>query len=358
LQNSAQLSRQIFNTNSNEKLPIFAKPPPVQLSSSVLLERHAHIEPDYLSLSKVDFDKSEHFQGCLLSPELKDTQELNQIVMDEGQANGSFLGYQSTSRVKARIHHVHSSSFDLYHRRQTPLRWSKKMAKGKKKFNLSLNNNKSLLLRPKLKGKNLKIDLLSQQQQVEAKSELAVESDKISFYHTGLTNEFETIKIGRESDKENKNIAITDPTSKPLSIMKKKPDKSNENPLMRQFRRKFEMQKCSSASHILKIPFNNNRISLSPIHNSKKLLVTTSPINLQPEIEKEKLDKGDLMNDSTDVSNMSSSTSNSSECDETGFEEPKQRLVPSKSIAFKDNSHLVQHMSDGYKCSINETNFR
>ncbi len=282
--------------------------------------------------------------------------------MDDDQANGSFLGYSSSLRPRNRAQ-AHSSSFDLYHRRQTPLRWSKKMAKGKKKFNMSLNNNKSLLLRPKLKGKNLKVDLLSQQQQqVEAKPELPVNSNQISFYNTGLTNEFETIKIGQAADKENKNIAANDSQTTgncmPLGIMKKKPIKTNENPLVRHFRRKFEMQKCSSASHILKVPFTNNRISLSPIQNSKnKILVATSPIIFQPP-NKEKLDKGDLMNDSTDVSNVSSSTSNSSDCDEAGFEVPKQRLALSRHIAFKDNSQLVQHMSDGYKCSVNETNYR
>jgi hypothetical protein len=41
------------------------------------------------------------------------------------------------------------------------------------------------------------------------------------------------------------------------------------NPLIKHFKRRFEMQKCSSANNILKAPFKN-RISLSPIENSVK----------------------------------------------------------------------------------------
>ncbi len=118
-------------------------------------------------------------------------------------------------------------------------------------------------------GKNLKIELLDQQQ-VELK-----DPPQISFYNTGLTNEFERISVQQNSSKDlelenlaHKQTSAIQPAAGALNAKKK----SNENPLMRHFRRKFEMQKCSSASHILKVPFNNNRISLSPIHNSKKLL--------------------------------------------------------------------------------------
>lgn len=189
----------MFKTNSNEKLPLLKqdheKNAPQLLSSS--LERHG-ADPDILSISKVDFSSSQ-----LMSPDSKkfDTAELNVLMDDEQIQNGSFLGYQSSSKLghpNRPKSHAHSSSFDLYHRRQTPLRWSKRHERSKKKFNLSLTNNKSLVLRPKFKGKNLKSDLLSQQQQVEfTYDQIADQVSQSSFYNTGLTNEFETIKIGQ-----------------------------------------------------------------------------------------------------------------------------------------------------------------
>lgn len=63
------------------------------------------------------------------------------------------------------------------------------------------------------------------------------------------------------------------------------------------------------------------------------------------------------MNDSTDVSNMSSSISNSSDNEiENEYEEQAhiQKARNKRHIAFKNNSQLIQHMSDGYRC-MNET---
>lgn len=396
-QNSAQLSRQIFGTNSNEK-PLFKnsslnKNNDEKFSSSII-EKNS----EDLFISKVEFESSIKMEkncSMLMSPDLKEVKSnpldtTDQNLMDDEQLyNGSFLGAHLShiadnsnraARDKKEISHLHShshshshsnshcSSFDVYQRRQTPLRWSKKLTKQRKKFNLSLSHNKSLLLRPKLKGKNLKIDLLDQQQ-----VELKDPNCNTSFCNTGLTNEFETIKIAHSEQNSTKaNIELDhkldqenylkEEKSKvnPIrqGIIKKKLPK-NENPLVRHFRRKFEMQKCSSASHILKVPFNNNRISLSPIHNSKKLLKTDSASSIpqlindtdidNPGVESNQKKEGDLMNDSTDVSNISSSTSHSTD-NESEYEESKQHVRANRHIAFKNNSQLIQHMSDGYRC--------
>ena len=132
----------------------------------------------------------------------------------------------------------------------------------------------------------MKIELLDQQQ-VELK-----DPPQLSFYNTGLTNEFESIKIAHSVQNSTKDLELdlanntnnssTTTSNKAIQPVLKK--KSNENPLMRHFRRKFEMQKCSSASHILKVPFNNNRISLSPIHNSKKLLNHQDSVGSIPQL--------------------------------------------------------------------------
>ena len=65
----------------------------------------------------------------------------------------------------------------------------------------------------------------------------------------------------------------------------------------------------------------------------------------------------DLMNDSTDVSNMSSSTSTSNSSDneiENDYEAEAKAQRNKRHIAFKNNSQLIQHMSDGYRF-MNET---
>lgn len=375
-QNSVYLSRQIFNNHSNEKIHLNIDKTDEKFSSSILDNKYTN-DSDLL---KNDLDHSSIQKNCslLMSPEVKE--------MDEEQIhNGSFLGgashlshigghcgnadSQHSNRIKEK-EKTHSSSFDVYQRKQTPLRWSKKASKQKKKLNNSI----------KLKGKNLKVDLINQQQITELKDPL--------FYNTGLTNEFETIKIAQtnnqnstkdvtdsdhKSDQETNYIRTKD-DSKIISsklkqgIVKKKLAK-NENPLVNRIRRKFEMQKCSSASHILKVPFNNNRISLSPIHNSKKytkINTDSSSNSIRQLINDTDIDqpvtepcpkKGDLLNDSTDVSNISSSTSNSSVAEESEYESENNKR-DHKRIGFKNNSQLVQHMSDGYKCfsDTNNTN--
>jgi hypothetical protein len=97
-------------------------------------------------------------------------------------------------------------------------------------------------------------------------------------YSTGLTNEFNIINL-KSQNTSSKNIEIE--SSLPVAPLKttlellSKPNQQNknENLLIRNFKRRFEMQKCSSTNNlILKAPpmptfITNSRISLSPIEN-------------------------------------------------------------------------------------------
>ena len=117
-----------------------------------------------MSFSKVDFEISKvnlnsSGKNCslLVSPDLKEVTDQN--LMDDGSFLGAHLSHIKGDsgrirghRASAKKEHSQSSSFDVCQRRQTPLRWSKQLTKQKKKFNLSLSNNKSLILRPKFKG--------------------------------------------------------------------------------------------------------------------------------------------------------------------------------------------------------------
>ena len=149
----------------------------------------------------------------------------------------------------------------------------------------------------------------------------------------------------------------------------------HENPLVKHFRRRFEMQKCSSASHLLKAPFTNP-ISLSPIQNSLKSidnqdtipqcqLVYDTDIDNQIREEAKVINNqnSNMLNDSDDVCDeINSPHSNSSvienECDfsieneSTSLDIIKLKQNNKKRIAFKNNSQLVQqyNFSDGYKC--------
>ena len=118
-------------------------------------------------------------------------------------------------------------------------------------------------------------------------------------YHTGLTDNFKIVHLDSSNKKseqscpnekdtrETKSIEMSEnveqPSEKPLKLTaqakvessnamaKEEPEKMACNPLIKHFKRRFEMQKCSSANNILKAPFKN-RISLSPIENSVKLI--------------------------------------------------------------------------------------
>lgn len=67
-----------------------------------------------------------------------------------------------------------------------------------------------------------------------------------------------------------KGIELEVELNKKPDLSENYPPKQLVNPLIKNFRRRFEMQKCSSTNNILKGPFNN-RISLSPIENSARL---------------------------------------------------------------------------------------
>lgn len=167
------LSRQIFHHNSNEKVCVF---PPASLlknnddsekfSSSIIdMGNKANATENDLSISKVDFEISKvglnsSGKNCslLMSPDLKEVTD--QHLMDDGSFLGAHLSHINSNsermgNASAKKEHSQSSSFDVYQRRQTPLRWSKQLTKQKKKFNLSLSNNKSLILRPKFKGNRM-----------------------------------------------------------------------------------------------------------------------------------------------------------------------------------------------------------
>jgi hypothetical protein len=106
---------------------------------------------------------------------------------------------------------------------------------------------------------------------------------------SGLTGQFKVVEIDKDSStsylNENKKpvtvttIADTVPTQ-PQNAFKNDQENRNDdssatnfdkpdNPFIKNFKRRFEMQKCSSANNILKASFKN-RISLSPIENKQK----------------------------------------------------------------------------------------
>ena len=148
-QNSAQLKKQVFHNQQNA------------------LVSNKHIEDH--SVSKVYFDSSLKSEknnlshtncSSIFTPDIKLTKndaELDNNLNEEEQLhNGSFLGSSLCNHPQpfAKPNHaLLSTTADLYHRRQTPLRWSKKLTKQKKKFNLSLSMSKSLIIKPKLKGR-------------------------------------------------------------------------------------------------------------------------------------------------------------------------------------------------------------
>ncbi len=101
---------------------------------------------------------------------------------------------------------------------------------------------------------------------------------------SGLTGQFKVVEIDKDSStsylNENKKPAIiatiADTTAAAATQPQNRNDDSSatnfdkpDNPFIKNFKRRFEMQKCSSANNILKASFKN-RISLSPIENKQK----------------------------------------------------------------------------------------
>ena len=85
---------------------------------------------------------------------------------------------------------------------------------------------------------------------------------------SGLTGQFKTVDIDKDSSSD---INIKIDTCQDLSKKDENPTNFDkpDNPFIKNFKRRFEMQKCSSANNILKASFKN-RISLSPIENKQK----------------------------------------------------------------------------------------
>ena len=106
-----------------------------------------------------------------------------------------------------------------------------------------------------------------------------------------------------------------------------------KNPLIQNFKKRFEMHKCSSAHNILKSPssFVNNRISLSPIHNS-----------LIKNLQHQQKDKSSIVNNEC-IDEMNSSCEDLENKKKTNY------------VAF--NSHLVENISltDSFKPPISMT---
>ena len=83
---------------------------------------------------------------------------------------------------------------------------------------------------------------------------------------SGLTSQFKIVELGSETapKREEDEAALKSIKPNDLHILDKP-----ENPFLKNFKRRFDMQKCSSANNILKATFKN-RISLSPIENKQK----------------------------------------------------------------------------------------
>lgn len=227
----------------------------------------------------------------------------------------------------------------LYHRRQTPvLSWSKNLFKRRKQLSMSLNVGKKMLSKLTYKGKNfMKVNLLDNQHENDLSN---VSSSSSSAPHTGLTSEFETVKLvgGDELDEE----AVM-PSTQPIVL---------KNPLIQNFKRRFEMQKCSSANNILKAAAYNNRISLSPIQNSKNLLQQQQPQS--PLLAKETLDE---LNSSTESivqeNNVDSKENHQCNCSVNSSE---YSVNKKNVVGFKNTSQLVtkhnMSITDGFKLML------
>lgn len=301
-----------------------------------------------------------------------------------------------------------SAAMDVCQRRQTPLRWSKNMVKRKNLLSkcIAFSSSKSASFKPWLRGKNI----LNFKDIASLPNESShMESSKQSFenssplFKTGLTGEFQTIRIksvdtAEMSEIENKfnnvdshDFDMSDECFKQEEL-KKEIAPIVQNPLIQNFRRRFEMQKCSSTNNILKAPFNN-RISLSPIENSQRLLKKLQQEKNFKECQNEKIDANescdDLLQseDESDTSSISSSgidcfCSNKNEDDQTNGtkNEPEccdccscnfsadislnlDNQQSKKKITFKNNSQLVQQhnvslnsFTDGFKLNNENLN--
>ena len=304
----------------------------------------------------------------------------------------------------------HKSNHDVIQRvKQTPLRWSSKkklLRKQKSKINLALalgggssedsaTKQKTLNYRPEI----VKIGSLSSNTSSNSSNDLlAANSPKLLFNNTGLTDEFKIISLKNEQSNKTDNNSLVNL----VRITQNDYSKPINNPIVKHFRRRFELQKCSSANNILKS--HPNRISLSPIENN---LIRASLIkkddaeilNNNNNNNGKKLDfddkpniipsnNDDLIADEVDVNDNSmnssgnTSTSSSIDCNSTrseycdcsctcGGENTNNEInndqikkdnpnKPVKRIGFKNNSQLVQQhnisITDGYKLTSHLNN--
>jgi len=235
------------------------------------------------SMSKLNFDASIKLPNNNQSiNDLVNTPETRSILQT---CVPNSTSSRSSSTSSGDCNHISSNSVKssaeslLYHRRQTPvLSWSKNVMKRKKKLNLSLTTSRNLLIqnqRPKYRGKNLKIDLFNNNNNES---------------HTGLTSEFETVKIDQSVKVKDEvtTAAAAVASIEPLSTQQQQQQQPVilKNPLIQNFKHRFEMQKCSSANNILKAI--NNRISLSPIQIKKQLELNSSTESINNNTNKKK----------------------------------------------------------------------
>jgi hypothetical protein len=267
--------------------------------SLIAVTSHSHQHHHHLSLTKTPDNKN------ILAKE----EETNIKPSFLNKTPLKFLNSHTKHHQKNSISKINKikQQYDIYQRKQTPkLRWSKKFIKhGSRKFNAAIfrpilkgshlvkklqdtiqhhnnnnnnnNNNEQIeIVESPLKDlSNIKPSLDDDQHYTVDSDEddpnermMSLSSDDNDCQATkpassGLTGQFKAIKFDIQKNNENDNILIK---------------KKLRNPL-KDFKKKYEMQKCSSAYNILKASFSN-RISLSPIQlnsvkfkegNSKKI---------------------------------------------------------------------------------------
>ena len=211
-------------------------------------------------------------------------------------------------------------------------------------------------------------------------------------YHSGVTDEFQTLKLKQNNLDAKETETHQDETqnesfilNQPQIYSESKGINSNNqenfvNPSLKDFNRRCGLQKCSSAKNILRAPFNN-RISLSPIHNSQKQakeIIKPDPIAIESGQKREGLNLSvNSVEENDEVSECSSSSPISysnlqtikssnlifninKNCNSTN---QASNLDAPKRISFKSNTQLIApnnmsiSMTEGFKLmSSNETN--
>lgn len=144
-------------------------------------------------------------------------------------------------------------------------------------FNTGLTNEFNIInIKPQKENKRMHLDQMEPEEAIQGfKSEM--DSEEINLSINEPTPVYSSSIINKKLFLEHLQPKSTSSTSSLLSLNNKnvlatKPaNKNNENMLIKSFKKKFELQKCSSTNNILKTnsfaPSFNSRISLSPIEN-------------------------------------------------------------------------------------------